>query len=100
VTADVGRTAPPPDEIGEEARTHTQLMERICDPLREEYPEVGLETRQVGGGTAAALVEASREAALLVISRRQPAAHFGLRLGTAVHAVLHHAACPVAVVPI
>ncbi|MFD9127574.1 universal stress protein [Kitasatospora sp. NPDC059571] len=98
--ADVGHMAPMVDEIGEEARLHEQLLARICDPVREEYPDVDFRAGQVSGGTAAALVEASRQAALLVVSRRQPAPHFGLRLGTAVHAVLHHAACPVAVVPL
>ncbi|MEV8094691.1 universal stress protein [Kitasatospora sp. NPDC085879] len=100
VVADVGHMAPMVDELGEEARLHQQLVHRTCDPVREEFPDVFFETRQVGGATAGTLVEASRQAALLVVSRRQPAPHFGLRLGTAVHAVLHHAYCPVAVVPL
>ncbi|PBC76673.1 nucleotide-binding universal stress UspA family protein [Streptomyces sp. TLI_235] len=100
VVADVGHMAPMVDELGEEARLHQQLVHRTCDPVREEFPDVSFEARQVGGATAGTLVEASRQAALLVVSRRQPAPHFGLRLGTAVHAVLHHAYCPVAVVPL
>ncbi|MEU2627085.1 universal stress protein [Kitasatospora sp. NPDC007106] len=100
VVADVGHMAPMVDELGEEARLHQQLLLRTCDPVREDFPDVAFEARQVGGGAAGTLVDASRQAALLVVSRRQPAAHFGLRLGGAVHAVLHHAYCPVAVVPL
>ncbi|MEV6206633.1 universal stress protein [Kitasatospora sp. NPDC051914] len=100
VVADVGHMAPMVDELGEEARLHEQLLHRVCDPVREEFPDVSFEARQVGGATAGTLVEASRQAAMLVVSRRQPAPRFGLRLGTAVHAVLHHAYCPVAVVPL
>ena len=100
VVADVGHMAPMIDELGEEVRLHEQLLHRTCDPVREEFPDVVFETRQVHGAPAGALVEASRQAAVLVVSRRQPAPHFGLRLDTAVHAVLHHAYCPVAVVPV
>ncbi|GAA0689586.1 universal stress protein [Kitasatospora atroaurantiaca] len=100
VVADVGHMAPMMDELGEEAKLHEQLLSRTVDPVREEYPEVEVDARELSGATAATLVEASQRAALLVIARHQPAAHFGLRLGTAVHAVLHHAHCPVAVVPV
>jgi len=99
VVADVSRMAPMIDELGEEARLHEQLVRRTCDPVSEEYPEVTVEARQLHGATAATLVDASSNASLLVLSRHAPAPHFGLRLGTAVHAVLHHAHCPVAVVP-
>jgi len=100
VVADVGHMAPMMDELGEEAKLHEQLLRRTVDPVREEFPEVEVDARELSGATAATLVEASQRAALLVIARHQPAAHFGLRLGTAVHAVLHHAHCPVAVVPV
>ncbi|GAA4871825.1 universal stress protein [Kitasatospora terrestris] len=98
--ADVSHMAPMIDELGEEARLHEQLVHRTCDPVREDYPEVTVDVRQLTGSTAATLVEESKQASLLVVSRHQPAPHFGLRLGTAVHAVLHHAHCPVAVVPV
>ncbi|MFF6881484.1 MULTISPECIES: universal stress protein [unclassified Streptomyces] len=48
---------------------------------------------------AEALLNASRNADLLVVGRRtEPTAAEG-RLGPVTHAVLHHARCPVAVVP-
>ncbi|MFB7944410.1 universal stress protein [Kitasatospora phosalacinea] len=100
VVADVGRMAPMVDELGEEAQLHEQLLRRTCDPVREEYPAVAVESHQLTGGTAATVVEASRTAALVVLSRHDPAPRFGLRLATPVHAVLHHAHCPVTVVPV
>ncbi|MEV4558709.1 universal stress protein [Kitasatospora sp. NPDC049285] len=100
VVADVGRMAPMVDELGEEARLHEQLLRRTCDPVREDYPEVVVDSHQLTGGTAATVVEESRTASLVVLSRHDPAPRFGLRMGTAVHAVLHHAHCPVAVVPV
>ncbi|BAJ32073.1 MULTISPECIES: universal stress protein [Kitasatospora] len=100
VVADVGRMAPMVDELGEESELHEQLLRRTCDPVREDYPEVEVESHQLTGGAAATLVEESRTATLLVASRHEPAPRFGLRLSTPVHAVLHHAHCPVAVVPV
>ncbi|MFF4685587.1 universal stress protein [Streptomyces sp. NPDC001307] len=41
----------------------------------------------------------SAEADLLVVGARRCEGHHGLQLGRVAHAVLHHAACPVAVVP-
>ncbi|WP_354643244.1 universal stress protein [Kitasatospora camelliae] len=100
VVADVGHMAPMVDELGEEERLHQQLLRRTVEPVQEDYPEVEVVFRQLTGATAATLVDASRHAALLVVSRHAPAPHFGLRLGTSVHALLHHAHCPVAVVPV
>ncbi|MER8182146.1 universal stress protein [Kitasatospora sp. NPDC094015] len=100
LVAEAGRATPMPDEATEEARLHEQLLRSTVDPVAEDYPEVHLDARRLSGATAATLVEASRQAALLVVSRREPAPRFGLRLGTEVHAVLHHAHCPVAVVPV
>ncbi|OLZ65291.1 universal stress protein, partial [Streptomyces sp. IMTB 2501] len=45
------------------------------------------------------LIAASYEADLLVVGARRRHGHFGLQLGRVAHGVLHHAACPVAVVP-
>ena len=39
------------------------------------------------------------DADLLVVGARRRHGHFGLQLGRVAHAVLHHSACPVAVVP-
>ncbi|MFD8253051.1 universal stress protein [Streptomyces werraensis] len=53
----------------------------------------------VEGPAHKALVDASAEADLLVVGARRRHGHIGLQLGWAAHALLHHAECPVAVVP-
>ncbi|GAU70523.1 paraquat-inducible protein A [Streptomyces sp. NBRC 110611] len=56
--------------------------------------------RQVTEGPAhKVLLEASPQADLLVVGALRRHGRFGLQLGRVSHAVLHHASCPVAVVP-
>ncbi len=100
VASGLGHLPQMTDERGEEAALHEDLLRRVVDAVGPEFPDVTIEARQVSGATAAVLVEESEQAALLVMARHEAPPHFGLRLGTAVHAVLHHAHCPVAVVPL
>nr|WP_308048209.1 universal stress protein [Streptomyces sp. TRM72054] len=58
-----------------------------------------MDTELTVDSPAAALVEASARAGLVVLPRHPVEGRLGLHLGTVVHAVLHHARCPVAVVP-
>ncbi|WP_181794670.1 universal stress protein [Streptomyces sp. WELS2] len=55
--------------------------------------------RTVEGFARDALLAVSRDAGLLVVGARRRQGHFGLQLGRVAHGVLHHAGCPVAVVP-
>ncbi|MGC0208716.1 universal stress protein [Streptomyces levis] len=68
-------------------------------PWREKYPGVTVATDLMLLHPAEALVNASRAADLLVVGRRTGARTSEGRLGPVTHAVLHHARCPVAVVP-
>ncbi|MFJ4694032.1 universal stress protein [Streptomyces sp. NPDC088766] len=87
---------------GDRATWEDQEVLRLSDALRgwrEKYPRVTVRTDVMLLQPAEALLNASREAALLVVGRRtDPRAAEG-RLGPVAHAVLHHARCPVAVVP-
>jgi nucleotide-binding universal stress UspA family protein len=68
-------------------------------PWQEKYSRVAVATDLMLLHAAEALLNASRGADLLVVGRRtDPRAAEG-RLGPVAHAVLHHARCPVAVVP-
>ncbi|WP_155057494.1 universal stress protein [Streptomyces blattellae] len=68
-------------------------------PWQEKHPAVTIRAEVVLLHPARALLNASRDADLLVVGRRtDPQAAEG-RLGPVTHAVLHHARCPVAVVP-
>ncbi|GHJ33833.1 universal stress protein [Streptomyces hygroscopicus subsp. hygroscopicus] len=53
----------------------------------------------VEGPAHRVLLAASAAAGLLVVGALRPPGDFGLQLGRVSHAVLHHADCPVAVVP-
>ncbi|OIJ68679.1 universal stress protein [Streptomyces mangrovisoli] len=65
---------------------------------REKYPDVEVAVDSGQGGAARRLIDASREASLVVVGRRVRRAAFGAHVGHVTHAVLHHAAAPVAVV--
>ncbi|WP_405718050.1 universal stress protein [Streptomyces sp. NBC_01537] len=91
-------------EVTEEDRATWEDQEvlLLSDALRgwrEKYPEVAVQPDARLLHPALALVTASSGADLLVIGRRtEPRAPEG-RLGPVAHAVLHHAPCPVAIVP-
>ena len=65
---------------------------------RERYPEVEVLTRTVSARPAAALIEASRDASLVVVGSRGRGGFAGLLLGSVSREVLMQAAAPVAVV--
>ncbi|WP_137229017.1 universal stress protein [Streptomyces sp. BPSDS2] len=76
-----------------------EALRAALAPWRERYPDVKvLEDVQLGSA-GQVLVEASPQARLMVVGRRARRSPIGTRIGSAAHAVLHHARCPVAVVP-
>ena len=85
---------------GEPARLHEQqATETLEAALRDAPAGVELHRRIVEGPARKVLLDASAEADLLVVGAQRRHGHFGLQLGRVAHAVLHHSACPVAVVP-
>lgn len=66
---------------------------------RSRWPSVEVRERLPAGPVAQHLVEAAEDAVLLVVGRRAHRPGPGARIGPVTHAVLHHARCPVAVVP-
>ncbi|RKE05067.1 universal stress protein [Streptomyces sp. TLI_171] len=74
------------------------LLGQALGGWRDEYPHVPVvEDNRIGSG-GGAVVEASGGAALVVVGRHGRH-RLGARLGPVAHAVIHHAASPVAVVP-
>jgi nucleotide-binding universal stress UspA family protein len=67
--------------------------------LRAEFPEVEVRVDVRYENTADALVEAGRDADLLVMGRRGAGAHFGTALGSKARALLRSGVCPVEIVP-
>ena len=67
---------------------------------REQYPEVAVRGEIVRDQAAAGLVGAAQDQRLLVVGARGRHSLAGTLLGSVSQAVLHHATCPVAVVPV
>lgn len=88
---------------GEPARLHEERAVKVLDSALSEaaanHPSVDLRRRITEGAARRVLLDASADADLLVVGARRRQGHFGLQLGRVAHAVLHHSACPVAVVP-
>lgn len=67
--------------------------------FREKFPDVQVRQEVVKGSPVKALVKAGETAQMLVVGSRGLGGFRGLLLGSVSHAVVHKAACPVAVVP-
>jgi nucleotide-binding universal stress UspA family protein len=67
--------------------------------LRADYPDVEVSVDLRYEHTADALVEAGRDADLLVMGRRGEGAMFGMALGSKARALLRSGVCPVEIVP-
>jgi nucleotide-binding universal stress UspA family protein len=76
-----------------------QAAETVEEALRDIPAGLRVHRRTIEGFARDALLAVSREADLLVVGARRRPGRFGLQLGRVAHGVLHHAACPVAVVP-
>ncbi|MFR9676928.1 universal stress protein [Streptomyces sp. TR06-5] len=81
-----------------EERAASVLTDVLYGPQRD-HPEVEVRRRVEEGPPHRVLLERAEEGALLVIGAPRRHGHTGLQLGRVSHAALHHAACPVVVVP-
>ncbi|AZS84073.1 universal stress protein [Streptomyces griseoviridis] len=96
----VGSMATMFDDLGGIAEAEAEATARMVEPVREEFPELTVAVETVKASSAAgALIEAAGGSDLLVVGARRAAHAPGFPLGHVTHAVLHHAPCPVAVVP-
>ncbi len=84
-----------PEAEAEEARV---LAEALAG-WHDKYPDVAVHRRLIRGRARPTLIEATSRAQLAVVGGRGLGGFTGLLLGSVSQAVLHHAACPVAVVP-
>ncbi|MCE3553147.1 universal stress protein [Pseudonocardia sp. RS11V-5] len=75
-----------------------QLLDERIAPWRSKYPGVEVRLAVALDGAARELVTHSEGAGLLVVGSRGLGPVAGLTMGSVSQAVLHHAACPVAVV--
>ncbi|MFD4511174.1 universal stress protein [Streptomyces sp. NPDC058457] len=87
-----GRSGPEPQD--EQTAVHT----RILSPWMARFPGVEVTEESVVGDAGAHLADASQGACLVVVGRRIRRAALGPHIGPVTHAVLRHAAAPVATV--
>ncbi|MDH6520619.1 nucleotide-binding universal stress UspA family protein [Streptomyces sp. SAI-208] len=81
------------------ARRETGALAEVLVPWRKEFPDTEVVEESFYGTPANHLVDASREASLVVVGRRVRRRALGTHIGPVTHAVLHHSIAPVAVVP-
>ncbi|WP_446219293.1 universal stress protein [Micromonospora sp. IBHARD004] len=90
--------APPGFDPEEANATARAAAEEELAGWRESFPAVEVDLRVSPGNPAALLVEASREAQLVVVGSRGRGELRGMLLGSVSQQLLQHAHCPVAVV--
>ncbi len=96
---EVGRMATQIDTVREIHVIHERRLDRTMKTARGDRPDATVAQEVIVGRVAAELVEASVSADLLVVGAHPSPGPLGGRLGLVGHAVLHHAECPVVVVP-
>lgn len=87
------------DEAGGLEPYERKALTEALAPWREQYPDVPVTEHVEIGSGGQVLLSAAAGAGLLVVGRRVRHAPVGPRIGSVAHAALHHAPCPVAVVP-
>ncbi|MGW3807377.1 universal stress protein [Micromonospora sp. NPDC005113] len=73
-------------------------VEQSLEPWRRTYPDLAVTVDLVPGSPAAMLIEASRDARLVVVGSRGRGGLAGMLLGSVSQQLIQHAHCPVAVV--
>ena len=89
---------PDPARRRHEQRASALLDELLRDALAD-HPGVRVRRATVEGPAHSVLVRRSAAADLVIVGARRRHGHLGLQLGRVSHTLLHHADCPVAVVP-
>jgi nucleotide-binding universal stress UspA family protein len=90
---------PPEDRDQVQQQVERSLAQQITK-WSAHYPDVRIRSVVCRGHPVAALTDAARDAQLLVVGHRGRGGFAGLFLGSVASGVLHHARCPVTVVPL
>lgn len=96
-----------PDPMGDHTRDylttldsdHHERLEAMVEPWRREYPDVVVDVAVEDGSASRGLLEASSYADLLVVGGPPHRDEEWMRVGGVAYALVHHAQCPVVVVP-
>jgi nucleotide-binding universal stress UspA family protein len=76
------------------------ILSHTLFDVRDQHKDVEVREDVVNGQRANAMVEASRDASMVVIATHHREGRIGRRLGPVTHALLHHAHAPVLLVPV
>ncbi|WP_437063819.1 universal stress protein [Streptomyces sp. enrichment culture] len=87
------------DEAGGPEPYEKKALGEALQPWRERFPQVPVTEHVEMGSAGQVLLDVSARAQLVVVGRRARRTAVGARIGSVAHGVLHHAPCPVAVVP-
>ncbi|MFJ5558620.1 universal stress protein [Streptomyces sp. NPDC093250] len=87
------------DEAGGLEPYEQKSLAAALAPWRERYPDVHVVEHVEMGSAGQVLLSVAGAAQLMVVGRRARRTAVGARIGSVAHGVLHHADCPVAVVP-
>ncbi|MFI8825406.1 universal stress protein [Streptomyces sp. NPDC053431] len=95
-----GRVATMLDDLDGVARRRVHKAKELADRVREVYPDliVGHHV-ETGTSTPGILIDASGRTDLIVMGRGRRPLGVGPSLGRVAHALIHHAHCPVEIVP-
>lgn len=86
-------------EAGTLEEESQKMLDEAVAPFQKEYPDLTINTHLIKTSSgAAALVEASKDADLVVVGSRGRGGFVGMVLGSVSNAVVHRAHCPVVVI--
>ncbi|WP_217549718.1 universal stress protein [Streptomyces sp. GbtcB6] len=91
--------SPGQERMARESRAEEAVAHYALTHLRDQHPEVVVESHAVRTAPAPALLTASQEAAIVVVGAHRRTGVFGPRLGPVAHSLLHRSHCPLIVVP-
>ncbi|MFG3259831.1 universal stress protein [Streptomyces sp. NPDC048172] len=98
-----GLRLPPSENDARELEEHRKAAEDVArhafSPFREEFADVKVVADHSCADAASVLREASRAADVVVLTTHRPRRRLSLQLGPVTHVLLHHAHCPVVLVP-
>ena len=76
-----------------------EVLARAADRMKKLDSTVEVDTRLIQGHPGEALIDASRDARLLIVGSRGLGGFKGMVLGSVSNSVAHHARCPVVILP-
>ncbi|WP_329224495.1 universal stress protein [Streptomyces canus] len=90
---------PAEDPTHDHEQRASALLDAVLHDAAADHSGVRVRRTTVEGSARKVLLDRSAAADLVIVGARRRSGHFGLQLGRVGHTLLHHAQCPVAVVP-